>query len=446
MPNSFRMEDDNTIPIYPRSSGQGEGTSPAAATSNGSVRRYESVYQHASTLRSMPPVTQPQQPHNGAAPLPLPPVETSAYVPPRTRRRSRRRRNHVEWAWVVIALALLSVVIVLSMSVTLLVRATTQGIAVMPTAVAALPTAVDARLNYDQFGGLVIGSQVTLDDGRSIVLQPWNGSSRFTVLVMGMDRRPGETGLAYRTDTMMLVSLDPRSQRLGILSIPRDLYVEVPGYGQLQRVNSALVLGELQQTNYGPTLAMQTVQYNFGIRIHNYILLDFNGVINLIDLIGGIDIVVPYDIIDYDYPDMNYGYDPLILRAGPQHMDGATALKFARTRHNDNDFERARRQQLVLYAIRDRILNYDMLPQLILQSPSILRTLNNHVYTGLSIEQIIQLALYLRDIPSENIVTGVLDSNYIMGYTTPQGAQVLVPRRAQLSQLFTEVFGANYSE
>lgn len=379
-----------------------------------------------------------------ASPAPSPGLSRESAARERMRKRRVRQHHHgAEWAWVVIAATMLSVVIIIGMSLMLLVRANQDGVEMMPTAAAALPTPVDARMSL---GDLRPGQQVTLDDGRSIVLAPWNTGTRFTILMMGLDRRPGETGLAYRTDTMMLVSVDPSTNTLGILSIPRDLYVEVPGYSQLQRVNSAMVLGEIQQTGYGPTLAMQTVQYNLGMRVHNYVALDFNAVIDIVDVLGGLEINVPYDIVDYEYPDMNYGYDPLILRAGLQHMDGETALKFARTRHGDNDFERARRQQLVLYALRDRILDFNMLPQLIIQSPSLMRALEDNLYTAMTLDQIIQLALYLKDIPESNIRTGVIDGSYIMDYVTPQGAAVLVPRRAQLGELLTNVFGPNYSE
>ncbi len=408
-----------------------------------------SIYQRSTAHSTLPP--QSTQPSVITTPTSLSPLVqeqlTDSRAAARERLRQRRlrsRRRGGEWAWVIIAGALFSVVIVLSISVALIFRTAQTGVRVLPTAVGALPTPVDARQVYTG-GELRAGQQLVLDDGRSIVLQPWNGTSRFTLLVMGLDRRPNERGLAYRTDTMMLISLDPETNSLGILSIPRDLYVEVPGYGSLQRINSAMVLGELQQPGYGPSLAMQTVQYNLGMRVHDYVALDFNGAIQIIDLLGGLEIDVPYDIIDYEYPDMNYGYDPLILRAGLQWMDGATALKFARTRHGDSDFERARRQQMVLYALRDRILNLNMLPQLIIQSPSLLNALQNSVYTGMSLDQMIQLALYLKDISAENIRTGVIDGSYIQNYVTPEGAAVLVPRRSQLAGLLTSVFGANYA-
>ena len=342
---------------------------------------------------------------------------------------------------------MLSVVVLTSLSVAVLARAGTNTSDVMATAMAVLPTPVSAQsILSGDVGDLNVGDAVTLDDGRSIVLQPWNGGSRLNILVMGLDRRPGESGLAYRTDTMMLLSLDRDTNSLGILSIPRDLYVDVPGYSSLQRINSAMVLGELEQPNYGPTLAMQTVQYNFGMPIHNFIALDFQAVTDLVDALGGVDIEVPYDIVDYEYPDMNFGYDPLILRAGLQHLDGQTALKFARTRHGDNDFERARRQQIVLYAVRDRVLNLNMLPQLVVQSPSMFAALADNVYTGLTLDQIIQLVFTLKDIPSASIRTGVVDSNYTMPYTTETGQQVLVPRRAQLAELLAETFGPTYNQ
>ncbi|MFN8379189.1 MAG: LCP family protein [Anaerolineae bacterium] len=382
-----------------------------------------------------------------ASPAPPPPIERSSAARERSRRRRRNRPSGSEWALVIIAVTLLSVVVLTSLSVAVLVRAGQGSTEVMATSIAVLPTAVSAqRILSGEVSQLNPGDQVTLDDGRNIVLQPWNGGSRLNVLVMGLDRRPGETGLAYRTDTMMLISLDRDTNSLGILSIPRDLYVDVPGYSSLQRINSAMVLGELQQANYGPSLAMQTVQYNLGIPIHNFIAMDFQAVVDLVDVLGGIDIEVPYDIVDYEYPDMNFGYDPLILRAGLQHLDGQTALKFARTRHGDNDFERARRQQMVLYAIRDRVLDLGQLPQLVVQSPSLFSALADNVYTGLTLDQIIQVVFTLKDVPASNIHTAVLDSNYTMPYTTPEGYQVLVPRRNELARLLTDTFGPTYNQ
>ena len=360
------------------------------------------------------------------------------------KRHVNHRQSGGEWAMVIIATTLLGVVITLGLGVYFLVRATSEQPAVVPTAVAALPTPVDFRSDFNS-ASLNNGQLVELVDGSKIILQPWDGESRFTILAMGLDRRPGEQGIAFRTDTMMLLSIDPVNQSVGILSIPRDLYVAVPGYGQPQRVNSPMVLGEITQPGYGPKLAMQTVQYNFGIRVHDYLLVDFNAFIGLVDTIGGIDIELDYNISDPQYPDMNYGYDPFYLRAGNHHLDGLTALKFARTRHGSSDFERAVRQQQVLYAIRDRVLSLELLPQLIVQAPNLLNALQDNVYTDLTLDQMIRLALYGKDIPAENIRTGVVNQSYSTPWMTEDGRAVLVPDRVRLGSLMVEVFGSDYS-
>ncbi len=286
---------------------------------------------------------------------------------------------------------------------------------------------------------------MTLDDGEEITLKAWDGTSRLNLLLLGIDRRPGETGLAYRTDTIMIVSLDPKTHSVGLLSIPRDLYVQLPGYSAKQRINTALPLGEQQRAGYGPTLAMQTVQMNIGMPINDYVIADFNALIKLVDTIGGIDVDVPAPIADYNFPDMGYGYDPLVLSAGLQHLDGYTAQKYARTRHGDSDFDRARRQQQVLFAIRDRVLSLDALPQLILQAPSLYASVSQNVSTGLTLDQMISLALWLKDLPAENITTGVIDQHYVTDYTTDDGAEVLVPYPNTLPNLLTQVFGSDYA-
>ncbi|MDX2160722.1 MAG: LCP family protein [bacterium] len=375
-------------------------------------------------------------------PAPPPPVIDLAASEPVSLPVQAKR---TEWLWVVAAAAVLLIVAVMGLVTLFAVRFNppAEG-ASLDTA--ALPTPVDVR-SAQQIAAPAFeaGSTITLADGSSLTLTPWDGTSRLTVLVMGLDRRPGESGLAYRTDTMMLISLDPAANTLGILSIPRDLYIEVPGYSRLQRANTPMVLGELQAPGYGPTLAMQTLQYNLGMRIHEVVVVDFEAFITLIDALGGLEIDVPYPIADYDYPSMDYGYDPFIIQAGRQTLDGAAALKFARTRHNDSDFERARRQQLVLFALRDQILNRDMLPSLIVQSPTLLAAISDDVYTSLTLDQIIPLALSLRDVPPENIRTGVIDANYSTDLITDQGEAVLVPLRDRLPGLLIDVFGANYA-
>ncbi len=264
---------------------------------------------------------------------------------------------------------------------------------------------------------------------------------RITILMMGIDRRPGEPYIS-RTDTMMLLSYSPRSKEISVLSIPRDLYVVIPNRGR-DRINTAFVYGS-QGNNPagGADLAMQTVAYNLGVPVDHYLMVDFSAFIRAIDALGGIDVHVPYDIYDPDFPDMNYGYDPLYIEAGPQHFDGLLALKYARTRHQDNDFYRARRQQQVLLAVRSKALSLGP-AELLRQAPVIYRQLEDGIRTDMSLEQLLTLANVLKDIPEDNIHSAVLDTEYVVGHRTPGGASVLVLVNERAAPLIAELFHDN---
>lgn len=263
----------------------------------------------------------------------------------------------------------------------------------------------------------------------------WSEGERLTILLLGADTRPENRGFTRpRTDSIMLLMVDPELGSAGVLSVPRDLYVDIPGYG-LNRVNTAYVFG-------GGDLAMQTIEYNLGVRVNYYVLVEFDAFTTLIDEIGGVDVYVPYTIYDDTFPDMEYGYDPFYIEQGMQHMNGETALKYARTRHTDNDFYRARRQQDLLLAIRDRVISLDMLPRLIQRAPTLYNTLSSSVQTNLTLEEMIRLAQLAEDISRENIRTAVIDNEYSMNYTTPEGSMVLVPNREEIGTLLQEVFWA----
>ena len=392
------------------------------------------------------PMTQNPQRHPNRQ---VPPPPPSMVQGSKSRQRQQKRRTTLgnEWTLVIVAGLLVFVAIASSALVALWFTLSQTQQEVIPTAVIEIPTPVRVVNDYSSVDlSLLSGSLLTLSDGREIIVEAWDGTSRFTILVMGLDRRPGESGLQYRTDTMMLVSLDPQTNSMGILSIPRDLYVSVPGYATLQRINTPMVLGELQCEGCGPNLAMQTAQNNLGIRVNEFIAVDFSAFIDFVDLIGGIDVTTTYTINDPAYPNMYYGYDPFYLPAGDHHLDGATALKFARTRHGSSDFERALRQQEVLYAIRDKVLQAGTLANLIIQSPTLYMQFQESFISGLSLDQLIQLVLYVKDIPKENIYTGVIDQRYVSNYMTPEGAAVLIPNRSALPSLMIEVFGENYSQ
>ncbi|MGQ9792203.1 MAG: LCP family protein [Anaerolineae bacterium] len=269
-------------------------------------------------------------------------------------------------------------------------------------------------------------------------LPNWEDSERVNILLLGVDKRPDES--ISRTDTMILLSVDPATTRASMLSIPRDLWVTIPGYGE-NRVNMSYYFGEKDKyPGGGPALAMRTVQYNLGVPVHFYVRVDFDGFRRIIDTLGGIDINVPETIDDPKYPDMNYGYEPFYIGAGLQHMDGSTALKYARTRATRGaDFDRARRQQQVLLAIRERALALDVIPKI----PELWVTMAGTVQTDLQLIDILELAKLADRISGDRIETAVIDHTMTVDYRTDTGARVLLPVRERIRPLIERLFGTS---
>jgi len=273
------------------------------------------------------------------------------------------------------------------------------------------------------------------------VLPEWTGTDRITVLVLGIDEREQEEG-PWRTDTMMIATLDPVTMQAGLLSLPRDIWVEIPGYTS-NRINTAHFIGDAY--NYpggGPALAMETVYHNLAIETDYYVRLNFHGFVNLVDEIGGLDIEVEETIDDPYYPDYNYGYDPLHIEAGLQHLDGETALKYARTRHSPNgDFDRARRQQQVVMAILEKVTSPGMLPQLIANASELYATVEDSVDTDFKLDQMIALAGLASKLDREQLRFAVLDETCTESGETPDGAQVLIPIPERMREKRAYIFG-----
>ena len=253
---------------------------------------------------------------------------------------------------------------------------------------------------------------------------------RTTILLMGIDQRAGmENERAFRTDTMMLVTVDKVGNTAGILSIPRDLWVTIPGFEGRDRINTANFKGDaFRLPGGGPALAMDTVAANLGISVDHYVRINFTAFETLIDEIGGITINVPQAIEDTKYPDCCDGYEPFYISAGTQQIDGSTALKYARTRATYGaDFDRAARQQQVLLATREKVLSVEMLPTLIARAPKLYSALSGSFDTDLNLEEIVDLISMAQKIEGEEIQADIIDANYIMNeFTTADGAQVVL--------------------
>lgn len=266
-----------------------------------------------------------------------------------------------------------------------------------------------------------------------------------TILLMGIDLRPQEADIP-RTDSMILLRLDPESGEVGMLSFPRDLFVTIPNYGDgeyLDRINMPYRLGELHDyPGGGPALAKQAIRRNFGIQVDRYVTMDFNGFRRIIDEIGGIEIDVPDELVDYNYPTEDFGIMTVRFEEGPQVMDGERALIYARTRKSTSDFARAERQQQVILAVRDKVLSLDIIPSLTPgRIANLAATVNESVATDLSVDEVFALIQAVQNVETRDINRAVIDSSLIIEYRTYTGAEVLLPRWNRILPLVEETFG-----
>ena len=296
----------------------------------------------------------------------------------------------------------------------------------------------DATSTPDEFG-IISDVNTPLQPVGGPTPESWDGASRVTVLVMGLDYRDWVTGEgAPRTDTMILLTIDPLSRTAGMISVPRDLWVNIPGF-EYGRINTAYSLGEaFQLPGGGPGLAMETVEELLGAPIDYYALIDFGAFVRFIDEIEGVKIDVPEKIkVDL------LGDDTMkTLKPGVQTLPGDIALAYARARNTEGgDFDRAQRQQQVILGIRDRILKVKMLPTLIAKAPILYQELSSGVHTNLNLDQAIQLAWLAQQIPEEDIKQGVIGPpEQVLLLKSPEGDDVLKPITNKIRALRDEVF------
>jgi LCP family protein required for cell wall assembly len=229
-------------------------------------------------------------------------------------------------------------------------------------------------------------------------IKDWNGKKRINVLLLGLDKRGDEIG---RSDTIIIATLDFEHNKAHVLSLPRDLYVYIPGFGW-RKINAAYAIGETPEYSDGTGgvgLLMKTLRYNLGVEDFDaFAVVDFKAFVEGVDALKGIYINVPKKIVDDQYPD-GWKYTRIVFEKGGQWMNGETALKYARTRHADSDFGRIRRQQAVMLAIQQRAST----PSVLLRAPALLRVLGNNVRTSLDLGEQIKLARWGGALPKRNI-------------------------------------------
>ena len=287
----------------------------------------------------------------------------------------------------------------------------------------------------------VLVSAATPEVRATAIEQPaTKASQRLTVLVMGVDNRPDEP--VGRTDSIMLLTIDPDTRSAGIVSLARDLLVPIPGKAQNAKINMAHLYGETEKyPGGGPALLGQTVANFLGYPVDYWVRVNFDGFRQIIDQLGGINIDVPEPISDPLYPDNNYGYDPLYIPAGHIHMDGTLALKYARTRHIDSDYGRARRQQQVVLAVKDKLMQPGRLTALLPRLPRLAITLAKSVQTNMPIDKAIAFARQLNQADLQSPASAVIDDKMGINSTDPVWGFVLIPDMAKVRTAAARVFG-----
>lgn len=237
---------------------------------------------------------------------------------------------------------------------------------------------------------VIVNDQGTpvLDLNGSAPLPDWGKKERVNIALLGSDTSPDrrEEGEIPLSDTIIIVSIDPASKQVGLLSIPRDLLVTIPGIGE-EKINAAYSSGELSNLT-GPGLVKATLEHNFDVPIHYFAEVDFEGFKKIIDTVGGVTLDVPAPIKDDQYPGEKFNYTRVYFHTGLQHVNGQTALRYVRTRHDDNDFARGERQQQLLRALREQAVDLN----LISKAPELMAALGDTVRTDLQPLDMLKLA------------------------------------------------------
>lgn len=269
----------------------------------------------------------------------------------------------------------------------------------------------------------------------------WDDPRQVRILLMGIDQRTDvDTERAYRTDTMILINVDPVRNTAAVISFPRDLWVTIPNYDVQDRINNANYRGDLNAyPGGGPALAMETIRSAFGLRVDYFVQVNFTVFERVVDILApsGVQVCPEERIFDDAYPDGNYGFMTIEFPAGCQRLGGTQLLQYARTRHGNSDFDRARRQQEVLDSVRQELLSAGGVQNFITQIPALFSELSDNFRTDLSVDQIIGLGLEINEIETVNYL--VIGEQYVNLGQNPAGDDVLFPVYGRISDAIQRV-------
>jgi LCP family protein required for cell wall assembly len=268
----------------------------------------------------------------------------------------------------------------------------------------------------------------------------WDGASRINIILLGVDVREDEAG-PPRSDTVLVVTIDPQSKTVGMLSIPRDMWVNIPGFGY-GRINTAYPLGEGSKLpGGGAGLVARTVEQFLGIPIHYYGQVDFMTFVHLVNHLGGIEVEVHQKVT---VDPLGPGPDNRVIPRGLKRMDGMIALAYARARGTEGgDVDRAKRQQAVILAMRNKALDPANFPNLLARAPQIYQDLQAGINTNMSFDDAIKLAVFLQQVDLSSIKRGVIDYSMVLLETTEDGQQIFKPIPDKIRELRDDIFTAD---
>lgn len=271
----------------------------------------------------------------------------------------------------------------------------------------------------------------------------WDGASRITILIIGLDYRDWVEGQgAPRSDSMILLTIDPLTKTAGMLSIPRDMWVNIPGFGY-GRINMAYFYGEGSKLpGGGPELARKTAEQFIGVPIQYYAQIDFFTFVEFIDLIGGIEI---HNDEELRLDPVGTGKDKIKLTCcGLRELNGEKALAYVRYRKGDEgDVGRAKRQQKAIIAIRNKVLSPENFPVLLGKAQQFYEEFSAGIKTNMPFDTALQLGVLAKDIPIESIKQGVIDYTMVTLDNTTLGGQnasVMKPLPDKIRELRDEIF------
>jgi len=263
---------------------------------------------------------------------------------------------------------------------------------------------------------------------------------RINILVLGLDRRPSDGDFPTRTDTIFIVTIDPKTKSAGILGIPRDGLVDIPlrsggAYGD--RINTVYAQGETQDYPRGGLGLMKDVIYNnFNIKIDKHIMVDFEGFQEIVDALGGIDVDIPQYVYDpyYSWTELPGDYDPQEFEVGRQHMDGRAALAYSRIRFSSDDLDRIQRQERVIFAAIEQGKSLDVLSR----APDLWSKYNDAIETDINDALIPGYALLANQVKDNIHAVSLGDST--TPFTGPLGEAWLVFDWDLVALLVTSLF------